>query len=159
MPSMQPIVRPASTRPGVSGSSSASESDVALYLGFVEELGSADPAGIAARFLAHDFVEHGVHRDHSAAETVARLIERRARFPGAEWTIELVAGVGGLVVCDVTMSCDERREREIVVARIHEGRIAECWRAGDAALDASAGDGARLGEGDRGRVGERERPG
>ncbi len=128
---MQPIDRPTSTRPGT-----LADTDVALYLGFVEELARADAGGIVARFLSPGFVEHVAGDDCTASETAERLVARRARFPDAEWTIELLAGIGGLVVCHSTMTCagdasGRARGHEIVVARISEGRIAESWRVSD----------------------------
>lgn len=128
---MQPIDPDTSARPAT-----RADSDVALYLGFVEELASADAGGIVARFLAPGFVEHGAGNDCTASETANRLVARRARFPDAEWTIELLAGIGGLVVCHATMTCagaagGRARGQEIVVARISEGRIVESWRVSD----------------------------
>jgi hypothetical protein len=113
----------------------AGDADVALYYGLVEQLTCRGVSGAEPRLFTADFVEHGLTGDGSYVDFVARLAARRAQVPGAVWTIELLAGVGELVICHTTMTCPSSggavREWETVVVRMHAGLIAECWRVSD----------------------------
>ncbi len=115
------------------------EEDVAIYLGFVEAATQRGAVLVAERLLSGDFVEHGVGADRRGEAMLARLLDRHARFPGAEWTIEQLVGVGGLVLCHATMTCSQAsgyvaRGSETVIARVRAGRLAECWRVEEGAL-------------------------
>lgn len=106
------------------------------YYVFVEEVLQRGAVKIADKFLAPDFVEHGAAGDRNGPEFVAGLAERRARFPNAVWTIELLVVVGGLVICHKTMVTPESPGQgwESVVLRFDAGKIAECWRICDESL-------------------------
>ncbi len=122
----------------------SAEEDVAIYLGFVEAATRHGATAVAERMLSGDFVEHGVGADRPAAEVLAGLLARQARFPDAEWTIEQLVGVGGLVLCHVTMTCSQvsgrvERGSETVIARVRSGRLVECWRVEEGALRPSEG--------------------
>jgi hypothetical protein len=121
------------------------EEDIALLYGFMEELIRDETADVAARFLAADFVAHDGPAARPRGEFVAHRAARHARFRDAVWTIELLASVGGLVICHTTLTCPEPPGGppdpapgpwEMVVARVVAGRIAECWCACDERLRA-----------------------
>jgi predicted SnoaL-like aldol condensation-catalyzing enzyme len=115
---------------------SAVETEVALYYVFIEEVLQGGAVSRADRFLAAEFVEHGARGDRHRHDFVAHLAERRARFPNAVWTIESLAGVGGLVVCYMTVVTPELPLQgwESVVIRFSAGKIAECWTICDSSL-------------------------
>ncbi|MEP6991455.1 MAG: ester cyclase [bacterium] len=120
------------------------EEDVAIYLGFVEAAMRHGATAVAERMLCSDFVEHGVGADRRASDVLASLLARQARFPDAQWTIEQLVGLGGLVLCHVTMTCAQTSGRivrgsETVIARVRAGRLAECWRVEDGALRSDEG--------------------
>ena len=86
--------------------------------------------------FAPDCVEHCSDGDRIGAEVIAWLASRRRTYPDAVWTIELLTGVGDLVICHATMLAPEgagggTRITETVAARFVAGRIAECWRSVD----------------------------
>lgn len=114
----------------------AVEADAGFYYVFVEEVMQRGAVKIASTFLSPDFVEHGTAGDRRGPEFVSRLAARRARFPNAVWTIELLVVVGGLVVCHTTMVTPEMTAQgwESVVIRFDSGKIAECWRICDESL-------------------------
>ncbi|MDQ2667183.1 MAG: ester cyclase [Gemmatimonadota bacterium] len=113
-----------------------SEADVAIYLTFVECLARGGSTSTARRFLAPGFIEHGEVRDRDGTELLDCLSARSAQAPDEDWAIDLLVSVGGLVVCHssttarLSTACASRA-REIVIARITAGRIAECWRVCD----------------------------
>jgi predicted ester cyclase len=112
------------------------DADVAVYYAFIEEVVHRGVTEATGRFLAANFVEHCDATIRLGPEVLTWLAMRRARFPGAVWVIDLLVGVCGLVVCQCTMTCETEagqpmRVSETVVARIADGRIAECWRASD----------------------------
>lgn len=112
------------------------ERQVGQYYAFVEEILFHDGALDPSRWLADDFIEHGSAGERSRAEFLASLAARRARFPGAAWTIDLLAGAGDLVVCHTTMMSAERtgataRAQETAIVRFAGGKIVECWRTID----------------------------
>lgn len=96
-----------------------------------------DPSRVAEEDLfAPDCVEHCADGDRAGAEVIAWLATRRVRYPAAVWTIELLTGVGDMVICHATMHAPldtggETRITETVAARFVAGRIAECWRSVD----------------------------
>jgi len=86
--------------------------------------------------FAPDCVEHRADGDRVGAEVIAWLASRRRSYPDAVWTIELLTGVGDLVICHATMLAShlaggETRITETVAARFVAGRITECWRSVD----------------------------
>ena len=86
--------------------------------------------------FAPDCVEHCADGDRAGAEVIAWLASRRSSYPDAVWTIELLTGVGDMVICHSTMLAPlvaggETRITETVAARFVAGRIAECWRSVD----------------------------
>jgi hypothetical protein len=86
--------------------------------------------------FAPDCVEHCADGDRAGAEVLAWLAARRKSYRGAVWTIELLTGVGDMVICHATMHASlvaggETRITETVAARFVAGRIAECWRSVD----------------------------
>jgi predicted SnoaL-like aldol condensation-catalyzing enzyme len=116
-----------------------SEAGVGLFHRFLEQVILTGEAERARGFLAADFVEHGHGGDLSAAGFIARLADRHARYPQAEWTIDLLAGVGGLVVCQATMAVTTGGERplharETIVVRFAGDKMRECWRLCDRRL-------------------------
>jgi predicted ester cyclase len=125
----------------------AGEAGVALYYGLVEQLTSRGASGAESQLFTADFVEHDGAGDGQYGDFVARLAARRAHFPDGVWTIELLAGVGELVICHTTMTCPASsgrtvREWETVVVRMDAGRIAESWRIrGEPVPPADARDG------------------
>lgn len=112
------------------------EADVRLYYIFIEEVLQRGAIGAAEEFLATDFVAHGAAGDRHRHEFVTGLATRRARFPDAVWTIELLAGVGGLVVCHTTIVASDPPKQgwESVVIRFAAGKMAEYWRICDDGL-------------------------
>ena len=126
----------------------AGDEDVALYYRFVEEMMRHGDADVARRFLAADFVEHGAVTSRGGEELLRSLAARRTRLPGAVWTIELLAGVGGLVLCHTSVACPApsgcvAHGWETIVLRVADGRLAESWRICDEWLRAAEHDGAR----------------
>lgn len=122
------------------------DADAGRYYVFVEEMLHRGNRGVAAEFLTTDFVEHGIGGDRFRDEFIEHLVARRARYPGALWTIELLVGVAGLVVCHTTVVKPESSEHaarmwETVVLRFTGGRIAECWRVCDERLLAAEAHG------------------
>jgi predicted SnoaL-like aldol condensation-catalyzing enzyme len=112
------------------------EQQIGRYYAFVEEVLFRGSSLDASRCLADDFVEHGSAGERSRAEFLASLAERRARFPCASWTIDLLSGAGNLVVCHTTMvtiaeSGAHVRAQETAVVRFAAGKIVECWRTFD----------------------------
>ena len=86
--------------------------------------------------FAPNCVEHCADGVRAGAEVIAWLATRRRSYPDAVWTIELLTGVGDLVICHATMLASlgaggETRITETVAARFVDGRIAECWRSVD----------------------------
>lgn len=111
----------------------------ALYYAFVEEVMRRGTSAVAARLLADDFVAHDAVVTHTRDEFIAARAARHARLPDAEWTIELLVNVGGMVVCHAVVTAPAARPPvvaawETVIARIVGERIAECWCACDARL-------------------------
>jgi hypothetical protein len=96
-----------------------------------------DPSHLGDEELfAPGCVEHGIDGDRAGAEVIAWLAMRRRRHPDAVWTIELLTGVGDLVICHATMLASlvaggATRITETVAARFVAGRIVECWRSLD----------------------------
>lgn len=117
-----------SGRPAPSGDGRA-EADVGLYYMFVEEVLQRGSVDAADRFLATGFVAHGMTGDRSRQDFIAHLAARRERFPDAAWTIETLTGVGGLVVCYMTMITPgfPNHGWESVVIRFEDDKIAELW--------------------------------
>lgn len=113
-----------STTTGVS-----TETHVGLYYLFVEEVLQRGAMAAAERFLHNDFVAHGLSGDHDRQAFLMHLAARRARFPNAAWTIESLAGVGGLVVCYMTMIAPGIPDQgwESLVLRFDSDRIVEWW--------------------------------
>ena len=111
-------------------------SNVGRYYAWMEAaLTDASHRGDEELF-APDCVEHDDDGDRAGAEVIARLASRRTRHPGAVWTIELLTGVGDMVICHSTVLAPlgaegETRITETVAARFVDGRITECWRAID----------------------------
>lgn len=119
------------------------EQQIGQYYAFVEEVLFRGSSHDAIRCLADDFVEHGSAGEHSRAEFLASFAVRRARFPGAAWTIDLLSGAGNLVVCHTTMVTVEEsgarvHAQETAVMRFVAGKIVECWRTFDERLLADA---------------------
>ncbi len=114
----------------------AVDADVGFYYVFVEEVLQRGAVKITETFLSPDFVEHGTAGDRCGPEFVSLLAARRARFPNAVWTIELLVVVGGLVICHTTMVAPGMPGQawENVVIRFDSGKIAECWRICDESL-------------------------
>ena len=112
------------------------ETDVGLYYIFVEEVLQRGAVAAADRFLAADFLAHGMAGDLDRCAFIAHLAARRARFPDAAWTIEALAGVGGLVVCYMTMTTPESADRgwESLVIRFENDKIVEYWSICDRVL-------------------------
>lgn len=124
-----------SSRPAPGGDARA-EADVRLYYIFVEEVLQRGAVDAADRFLSVGFVEHGVTGDRDRQGFIAHLAARRERFPNAAWTIETLAGVGGLIVCYMTMTTPGFHEQgwESVVIRFEDEKIAERWSICDRGL-------------------------
>jgi hypothetical protein len=101
------------------------------------EAALGDPSQLGdVELFAPDCVEHCTDGDRAGAEVLAWLAARRRSYPDAVWTIELLTGVGDLVICHATMQASlvaggETRITETVAARFVAGRIAECWRSVD----------------------------
>jgi predicted SnoaL-like aldol condensation-catalyzing enzyme len=145
---VQPTRQPPPARTDPVAASLAADDGVALYFGFVEEVMRGGETAGTSRFFASDFVEHAAPSAAPDAGLVKCLAARRTRFPDAVWTIELIAGVGGLVVCHTSVTCPApagcvARGWETVIVRIDAGRIAESWRVRDEWLRAAEDDGAR----------------
>ncbi|MDB4892858.1 MAG: SnoaL-like polyketide cyclase [Gemmatimonadetes bacterium] len=115
------------------------EQQIGQYYAFVEEVLFRGSSHDASRCLADDFVEHGSTGERSRAEFLASFAARRARFPEAAWTIDLLSSEGNLVVCHTTMVTVEEsgarvRVQETAVMRFAAGKIVECWRTFDERL-------------------------
>jgi predicted SnoaL-like aldol condensation-catalyzing enzyme len=123
-------------KPALPITAAASDADARLYYIFIEEVLQRGAMGVAEQFLAADFVDHGASGDRLRHDFISELTIRRARFPDAVWTIELLADVGGLVVCHTTMTAPGLAVPgwESVVIRCAAGKIAECWRISDHSL-------------------------
>jgi hypothetical protein len=139
---VQPTDSPPPVRTDPASATLAAENDVALYFGFVEEVMRGGATGGTSRFFAADFVEHGAPVGRCGGGLVNCLAARRTRFPDAVWTIELLAGVGGVVVCHTSVTYPAlaggvTRGWETVVVRVAAGRIAESWRIRDEWLRAA----------------------
>lgn len=112
------------------------EQQIGQYYAFVEEVLFRGSSHDASRCLSDDFVEHGSAGERSRAEFLASFAVRRARFPSAAWTIDLLSGAGNFVVCHTTMvtiaeSGAHLRAQETAVVRFSAGKIVECWRTFD----------------------------
>ena len=112
------------------------QSNVGRYYASMEAA-LLDPSHLGDEELfAADGVEHRADGDRAGAEVIAWLAARRRSYPDAVWTIELLTGVGDLVICHATMLAShlgggETRITETVAARFVAGRIAESWRSVD----------------------------
>lgn len=139
---MQQLPRASEPNPAARSSQSASsaatraEAEIGLYYIFVEEVLQRGAVGAADRFLSAEFVEHGMTGDRNRRDFIAHLGARRERFPNAEWTIETLIGVGGFVVCYMTMRAPGLPDPgwESVVIRFQSDRIAERWSICDPTL-------------------------
>jgi|SRR5665213_2256790 len=107
----------------------SAEVHVGLYYLFVEEVLQGGALTAAERFLGNNFVAHGLAGDHDRKAFISHLAARHARFPNAVWTIEALTGVGGLVVCYMTMIAPDLPDQgwESLVVRFDRDRIVECW--------------------------------
>lgn len=131
--SMKSTDRPSPDPATVRSPALASEADVARYYSFLEQVASGNPAPGDALLFAPDFIEHGADGDSGCFDFIRRLRARHALFPDGVWTVELLAGVGGMVICHTTLARPASTgtsvvARETVVVRMEAGRIAECWR-------------------------------
>jgi hypothetical protein len=136
---MKPTEDAEPLRAGGRARACAVEADVAVFYRFIEAVARGATPSVVVQHLAQGFVEHGAGPDHDAVSLASGLAARRCRFHDAEWCIERLVGVGGLVICDAVLSWDRHdggrdQARETLVARVEAGRIAECWRVGDARL-------------------------
>jgi len=109
-----------------------------------EELFNQRRPEVAGEIYAPDFVNHGLHRDHSLAEDQAAARAELAAFPDLKMTIELIAADGDLVTVvwrfrgthsghglGIPPTGTLVEMRGITVWRIKDGRLREEWTAFD----------------------------
>jgi len=123
----------------LAGATGDGDADAARYYVFVDQVLQRGVVDGLEEFLTDDFIEHEIGGDHPRDEFVSRILHQRAQFPDAVWTIELLAGVNGLVVCHATMAGSNlpaltTSAWENIVVRFEAGRMAECWRMRDETL-------------------------
>lgn len=109
------------------------EEHIGAYYAFVEAALQRTPLREVERYVADDFVEHHSQGDRSREQFLASLRARRDRFPAAVWTIELLSGLGAMVVCHSTMVSglpdgSQMQAQETSVVRFENGKMVECWR-------------------------------
>lgn len=109
------------------------EQHIGVYYAFVEATLRAQSLRDMEHFLADNFVEHHAEGDRSRAQFLTSIRERRDRFPAAVLTIELLSGLGAMVVCHSTMVSglpdgNRLKTQETAVVRFEDGKMVECWR-------------------------------
>lgn len=114
------------------------ETDVGICYLFIDAVLQHGGIAMADRFLAVDFVQHTADGDQDRRQFIAHMTARQAALPDATWTIESLAGVGGLVVCHLTVTAPTLAAQawETVVMRFVNQRIAESWSICDDRLRA-----------------------
>lgn len=115
------------------------DADLGRYYAFVDQVLQRGVMDGMDEFLTDDFIQHGIDGDHGRDEFLSRIQRQRAQFPDAVWTIELLTGVNGLVLCHATMTGSNPPAHatstwENIVVRFDAGRMAECWRMRDERL-------------------------
>lgn len=114
----------------------AADGDVGCFYGFIEEVLQRGRFVRAAAFLADGFVEHVGNQLRGRSEFVASIDARRARFPDAVWTIEILLEVNGIVICHASVTSINIPDPswENMLVRFESGKMAECWRTCHASL-------------------------
>jgi hypothetical protein len=115
------------------------ERDLATVFGYIEAATRGDALGRARAYLGAEFVDHDGARHRNATALLELLAERHVRLASAEWIIEQLLDVGGLILCQVAMAVPgdgdaQARGRETWIARVRGGSIIESWRAREGAL-------------------------
>jgi hypothetical protein len=136
---------PAPTRRATHAEASAdhaaleSERALATVFGYIEAATRGDALERARAYLGVEFIDHDGARHRNATTLLELLAERHNRLSTAEWIIEQLLDVGGLILCQVTMTVPgdgdaHERGRETWIARVRGGCIIESWRAREGAL-------------------------
>ena len=124
------LVRPASHREVTPGRI-ADDANANCFYSFLEAMLLQSRAPDPELFLAPGFRDHFGDELRDRTAFVASLAEHLAHIPDAAWTIEVLAGVGAVVLCHITAHSGQegRTAWENFVVRFDAGTMVECWRS------------------------------